>query len=132
MAISIFSPVVVKAIPEVVREGELYISAEYGTAVHKCACGCGLEVVTPLSPVEWRVTVQDGRVSLYPSIGNWSFPCRSHYWIQNNAVRWAAKWTDAQIAAVKESDRLAKVHHYDRPDAKLGFWQRLWRWFTGS
>jgi len=31
-----------------------------------------------------------GVVSLAPSIGNWSFPCNSHYWITGNEVRWAA------------------------------------------
>ena len=31
----------------------------------------------------------DGRtISLNPSIGNWSYPCRSHYWIKGNRVVW--------------------------------------------
>jgi hypothetical protein len=38
-------------------------------------------------------------VSLDPSIGNWSFPCRSHYWIRNNKVRWAENWSQARIDA---------------------------------
>jgi hypothetical protein len=42
----------VEFMPEVIEEGVLYISVEYCTSVHKCACGCGNEVVTPLSPTD--------------------------------------------------------------------------------
>ncbi|WP_318271273.1 hypothetical protein [Sphingobacterium cellulitidis] len=40
----------VEFMPEKVEEGVLYVSIEYCTAIHKCVCGCGHEVVTPLSP----------------------------------------------------------------------------------
>ena len=43
-------------IPEQLDEGVLYVSIRFGTVVHRCACGCGDEVVTPLGPAEWRLT----------------------------------------------------------------------------
>ncbi|WP_425284057.1 DUF6527 family protein [Hyphomicrobium facile] len=50
--------------------------------------------------------VEDGdRVSLYPSIGNWSLPCRSHYWIERGQIRWAGAFNAKQIAAVQARDR---------------------------
>ena len=67
--------------PPVLEPGVLYISMEYATVLHLCCCGCGNQVVTPLAPARWRLTYDGRAVSLSPSIGNHSFPCRSHYWI---------------------------------------------------
>ena len=109
---------------------------EFATAVHKYCCGCGCEVVTPLSPTDWKLTFDGVSVSLSPSIGNWSFPCRSHYWIVNNAVRWAGDWSPEQIAACRAGDRRAKTAYFgkDKPattgkseDDRPGFWTRMWR-----
>ena len=46
----------VQAIPEKLEDGTLYVSMDYATVVHKCCCGCGREVVTPLSPTDWKLT----------------------------------------------------------------------------
>lgn len=102
----------VDAIPEKLDEGKLYIALEYATAVHKCCCGCGREVVTPLTPTDWKMTYDGVSVSLYPSIGNWNFPCKSHYWIDHNAVRWAEQWSDQRIAAGRMYDRNAKRRYF--------------------
>jgi hypothetical protein len=83
-------------IPDKVEEGILYISMEYATAIHKCACGCGNEVVTPFSPIDWQVSYNGKTVSLSPSIGNWNFPCKSHYWITNNYIEWVPQWSKKQ------------------------------------
>src|SRR5688572_10061223 len=88
----------VEFIPERLEPGKLYISRRYATALHLCCCGCGLEVATPLKPGKWHLTETDGAVSLYPSIGNWSFPCRSHYWIFQGQVHWASEWPRERIA----------------------------------
>lgn len=88
----------VEFIPEELKERTLYISIKYCTAMHKCCCGCGREVVTPLSPTAWKLIFDGKTVSLSPSVGNWSLPCRSHYFITKNKVAWAPKWTDKQIA----------------------------------
>lgn len=82
------SPKFVKYIPNTLEDGVLYISKEYGTAIHKCPCGCGNQVVTPLASNGWELKSNGSTVSLYPSIGNWNFECKSHYWIINNEVRW--------------------------------------------
>jgi len=98
-------PEFVEFIPERLESGVLYISKRYATASHLCCCGCGLEVVTPLNAAKWQLTEQDGAVSLRPSVGNWSFPCQSHYWIAGNQVRWAAGMSPERIAAVKARDK---------------------------
>lgn len=74
-------------IPDTLKEGVLYISLNYCTAVHKCACGCGHEVVTPISPNGWSITLYGKDVSLHPSIGNYNLVCQSHYWIIHNKIR---------------------------------------------
>ena len=98
-------PVFVDFIPEILEEGFIYISKRYFTAAHLCCCGCGLEVITPLNPAKWQLTEKNGVVSLYPSIGNWSFPCQSHYWIRNNGIDWAGAMSPEMIKAVKLRDQ---------------------------
>lgn len=102
----------VEFIPEELKERTLYISIEYCTAVHKCCCGCGREVVTPLSPTAWKLIFDGKTVSLSPSIGNWSLPCRSHYFITKNKVAWAPKWTDKQIARGRSREARAREGYY--------------------
>ncbi|MBU3907729.1 MAG: hypothetical protein KKF85_06850 [Gammaproteobacteria bacterium] len=109
MKIKQIRPEYVEYIPERLEEGALYISERYRTAVHKCCCGCGQEVVTPLSPAEWSVRRNGNQVSLWPSIGNWSYPCRSHYVIRDNYVLEAKAMTDRQIQQVKVNDRADKA-----------------------
>jgi hypothetical protein len=91
-------------IPEHLAEGVLYISERYRTCSHKCCCGCGEEVVTPLSPSEWKLTREGDLVSLWPSVGNWEYACRSHYVIRRNRVRWAGPMTAKQVANVQRRD----------------------------
>lgn len=92
--------------------GVLYVSTEYGTAAHACCCGCGRKVVTPLGPTEWSLITRGAAVSLYPSVGNWSFPCQSHYIIRDGAVVWAGQLTPAQIAAGRRADQQRKDAYY--------------------
>lgn len=94
----------VEYIPEQLTEGVVYVSIPFRTVVHRCFCGCGLEVVTPLSPTKWTLSFDGQAVSLTPSIGNWSFPCQSHYWIRGNRVEWTRRWTLRQIAAARALD----------------------------
>ena len=75
--------------PEELEPDVLYVSILFATVLHGCACGCGQEVVTPLSPTGWILTYDGQSVSLSPSIGNWNLPCRSHYFIERNEVKWA-------------------------------------------
>ena len=82
----------VDIIPDYIEEGALYISIKYCTSIHKCVCGCGNEVVTPISPTGWQLSFNGKSVSLYPSIGNFNLDCQSHYWIINNKIRKAKRW----------------------------------------
>lgn len=107
----------VEYVPDQLEDGTIYISIAYATAVHRCCCGCGLEVVTPLSPADWAVTYDGETISLDPSIGNWSFPCQSHYWIERNRVTWAPRWTDWEIAEGRARSARAKERRFGK--AKL-------------
>lgn len=82
----------VEFIPESIEEGIIYISIKYRSSVHNCPCGCGSKVVTPISPSGWQIVFDGKTISLNPSIGNWNFNCKSHYWITKSKVRWARKW----------------------------------------
>lgn len=107
-------PEFVEFIPDKVEKGVLYISTRYATATHKCACGCGEIVVTPIRPTDWTLTWNGETVTLNPSIGNWSLPCRSHYWIVENRIVWARKWSNLEVEASRAKDNLAKARYYDR------------------
>ena len=74
-------------LPDTLEEAVLYISMENAVAVHRCFCGCGVEVNTPLSPIGWTLRYDGDTVSLSPSIGSRSLPCQSHYWIERSRVR---------------------------------------------
>lgn len=98
----------VQHVPDKLEDGVVYVSIEFATAIHKCMCGCGQEVVIVLSPTDWRLIFDGESISLDPSIGNWGFPCRSHYWITRNRVRWAEVWSDEQIERGRAYDRKVK------------------------
>jgi len=81
----------VEHIPAPLEDGILYVSIPFRVVLHKCCCGCGNEVALNLSPKGWQLTFDGQSVTLYPSIGNYSFKCQSHYWITNNIVEWVSK-----------------------------------------
>jgi len=103
----------VEFIPNQLREGVLYVSLTFNTAVHRCCCGCGNEVVTPISPVDWLVVYDGESVTLKPSIGNYSFECRSHYWITRNRVNWVPRPSWQKIEEDREADRLKRSEYFE-------------------
>ena len=133
-------------IPESLEPGVLYVSMEYATAAHGCCCGCGEEVVTPFTPTDWKVTFDGQAISLWPSVGNWMLPCRSHYVVREGVVIEAGPWSDQEIAAERRRDRAAKARYYgtaaktelgeeDSADARDGWvgtswWRRAWNWVS--
>jgi hypothetical protein len=137
-------------IPQELKEGTVYVSIPFATVTHKCCCGCGKEVVTPLTPTDWQLTFDGETISLEPSIGNWNFECQSHYWIKRNRVKWAPRWSRSEIEAGRSHDRLAKLSYFE--DAKAphvdacpagaetptkgavreSFWRRLKKWWQGT
>jgi len=107
-------PEFVEFIPEQLEDGVLYISHRYGTAMHLCCCGCGREVVTPLNAAGWTLEVASGGITLRPSIGNWSLPCRSHYLIRQGRVVWARDMSRQEIEDGRLRDqRLRDIHFAD-------------------
>lgn len=79
----------VEQIPKEMEQGVIYVSRRYGTAIHLCACGCGIQTVTPFrGPTAWTLSDEPNGVTLRPSIGNQQLPCRSHYWITDGKVQW--------------------------------------------
>lgn len=97
-------PEFVESAPQQLQDGVIYISDRFRTALHKCCCGCGREVVTPLNSAGWSYYREGRSITLKPSIGNWSFPCKSHYLIVKNEVVWAETMSAQQIARVKAKD----------------------------
>jgi hypothetical protein len=85
------TPEWVEFIPPVneMKDGVLYISLKYNTCIHLCACGCGQQTVTPFNHSQgWVMTSLHNKVTLRPSIGNFQYTCRSHYYITDNMVEW--------------------------------------------
>ena len=129
----------VEFMPPQLEPGVVYVSIEYATASHLCACGCGMKVVTPISPTDWQLSFDGDTISLHPSIGNWSYPCRSHYIIRRNRALWAGDMSEEDIARGRVHDRLVKGRYFDKPvqpvvtpaapeaspPPKRKWWQRL-------
>lgn len=99
----------VTSAPDTLDTGILYVSLEYNTVLHLCCCGCGSEVVTALSPARWQMTYDGRAVSLWPSIGNWSLPCQSHYVIRRGEVIKCPSWSDEEIAAGRRRDHYLRA-----------------------
>lgn len=116
--LSILRHAFVRSIPRDLEDGILYVSMDFATVIHKCCCGCGNQVVTPLSPAEWTLSFDGLSISLQPSVGNWSFACKSHYWIRKSRVVWAEQWSDAQVATNRRRDQ-ADLESHTRPTAAV-------------
>ena len=109
----------VEIIPDTIEDGVLYISLKYCTAIHKCVCGCGNEVVTPISPTDWKLIFDGKTVSLSPSIGNWSFNCQSHYWIKRNKIVYAREWDKEEIQFGRTNDEKRKAKYYNKENESV-------------
>ena len=109
----------VEIIPDTIEDGVLYISLKYCTAIHKCVCGCGNEVVTPISPTDWKLIFDGKTVSLSPSIGNWNFNCQSHYWIKRNEIVYAREWDKEEIQFGRTNDEKRKAKYYNKENESV-------------
>lgn len=95
-------PSFVKFIPDVLADGVLYISGEYKVVTHRCCCGCGERVDTPLSPSGWVLSFNGDTVSLWPSIAGGR--CNSHYVIRGGKIQWVAPLTRSQAMIALDRD----------------------------
>lgn len=109
MTVKRLNPQFVEHFPEKLEPGELYLAMEFATAAHLCACGCGNKVITPFSPTDWRMSFDGETVSLMPSIGNWTFKCRSHYWVRSGRIEWASDMSQEAINTGRKRDAEAKA-----------------------
>jgi len=118
--------------PKDLEPGVLYVSEEFGTAAHLCACGCGSKIRTPLGPTEWSFKETTEGPTLFPSVGNWQQPCRSHYLIRTGQVIWANSWTFEQVKAGRAAEELRRKNYYDNLYSQNnGVFKRVWNWIKG-
>lgn len=118
-------------IPRTLERGVLYVAAEFDVAAHLCACGCGTKVTTPLGPTEWHVSDTAGGPTLFPSVGNWQFPCRSHYLITGGKTRWAGQWSDERVKAGRKAEQRRREAYYAARARDRKWWVRLRTWLLG-
>lgn len=119
--------------PQDLEAGVLYVSDEFSTAAHLCACGCRAKIRTPLGPTEWSVEEDAGGPTLWPSVGNWQRACRSHYVIRRGEVVWCETWTPEEIAAGRAAEEERRRAHYEsRPTHQKGWCGRLWHWLRSQ
>ena len=102
----------VEYMPKQLEPGILYVAEEFGAAAHLCPCGCGSKIRTPLDATEWSLEDTHEGPSLYPSIGNWQKPCKSHYWIQKGNVVWSGQWSSERIAAGRANEEATREAYY--------------------
>lgn len=131
-------PEFVEFVPRTLEPGIVYISIAYSTMVHQCACGCGSKIATPLSPARWSFAYDGEAISVWPSIGNWSYACQSHYWIDCNRIKWAAKWSPDRIERNRKRDKADRLSHRESSPRgavtsgtghgkPVDWWRRLFR-----
>jgi hypothetical protein len=112
----------VEFVPEKLEPGKLYVSAWSTTPRTTCApAGAAYEVVTILGPADSSITYNGRGVSISTSIGNSNFPCKSHYWIEDNRVLWESRMTPQLTAFSRARDKAAKAREYGRPARRSGY-----------
>lgn len=119
----------VEFMPKELHPGILYYAENYGAAAHLCACGCGSKIRTPIDATEWSIEEDEDGPSLYPSVGNWQQPCRSHYLIRNGNVIWCGDWSEEEIREGRQREHDRRVSYFDRKYKKkkrrgMGEWIR--------
>lgn len=97
MRLEVINPVFCEHIPtwKEMEHGVLYISDRFKVSNHLCACGCGQQTVLPFNREKdygknWSLSDNNGKISLNPSIGNFSGenPYHAHYYITENKIVW--------------------------------------------
>ena len=78
----------VDRMPPTLEDGTLYVLPHCEVAVHNCMCGCGEKVVTPLGDGQWSWSYDGANTTLSPSVGNFQYNCKSHYFLKQGEVIW--------------------------------------------
>lgn len=123
MRVHRLKPTFVTYVPRDLENGRLYVSMEYATAVHLCACGCGTKTVTPLAGDGWTLTF-NGAVTLRPSVGNGQSYCCSHYLINGDKISWLRPMgtVETRKALAHDHELAASVHPVP---VRMGWWDRM-------
>ena len=95
----------VDQVPDDLGPGILYVSLPFRTTVHLCACGCGNETWVPIRPEGHHLMYDGETITIEGSIGNWRFPCRSHYWIRSGRI----VWTRGEVTAPRWRRALSRL-----------------------
>ncbi len=108
--------------------GKLYISMKYKTLVHRCPCGCGGLSEIGLHPATRRMIYDGETVSIMPSIGVRTLPCRSHYWITKNRIVWTDRLgVETDVRLDRYRNDLTKAYVQQQENDETSFWARLKR-----
>nr|WP_240915427.1 DUF6527 family protein [Polaribacter sp. 20A6] len=120
----------VKFIPDRLKKGVIYVSYEYNTVIHLCACGCGNKVVTPITPIQWSYSYNGESISLSPSIGNWNFDCKSHYWVRDSQFVWAENWSEDKISKVQQNEQKEIIDFFEEKSERKedGFITKIFKY----
>ena len=84
----------VECMPNERESGVLYVSEEFGIALHLCACGCGSKIKTLLGLVDASEDEQDQPQALRGPAGKLPVSRSNHSW----RIVWAEKVDTEQIA----------------------------------
>ena len=80
-----------------------------------------------IGPAKWQLsTTSNGRITLYPSVGNWKYACKSHYWIEKNRVIDAGQMEEYEIEAVQRRDRRDRKRYIAKANAKSEQERSVW------
>jgi hypothetical protein len=115
----------VERLPSALDDNVVYVSEDYEVAALKCACGCGHRVTLLLGDGH-TVKEVSGSADVYPSIGVWDAPCRSHFWLRNGEVDWDEQYSEAEIRSAMRY-QLGR-HVEDRP-SRASWRKRLVSWW---
>jgi hypothetical protein len=67
--------------------------------------------------------------SLWPSVGNWQKPCRSHYVIRRGQVIWSTDWSEAQVKAGRQREQERREEYFtDMYRERGGLLIQVWAW----
>lgn len=115
--------------PKYLTPGVLYVSREFNATAHICPCGCGKKIRTPIGPTDWDLEETVEGPSLYPSVGNWQQPCKSHYWIYRGNIIWADEWTQDEIMIGRSQEEAKHRRYYSKLYRKQGrFHVKIAQW----
>lgn len=110
MRLNSLETVFVHRVPDKIEEGILYVCMECNLVVHLCPCGCGEKVVLPIDSNQWILSYDGSGITLLPSVGNYQFKCKSHYYIRNSEVVWIPKTKQSQKKKRQKNRWFKKLH----------------------